>query len=123
MKNIAADENHHFIFYKGVMQALLDESPSTALEGIYRAFANFQMPGIAMPNFLRRSIAVAKAGVYNLRIHHDRVIAPLIRDWKIADLSDLKPAAAELQERIMAIPGQLIEQAERFEKRVGIGYA
>lgn len=123
MKNIAADENHHFIFYKGVMQAMLDENPSTVLEGIYRAFTNFQMPGVAMPNFLRRSIEVAKAGVYNLRIHHDRVVTPLLRDWKIADLTDLKPAAAELQEKIMAIPAQLMEQAERFEKRVGSSFA
>lgn len=123
MKNIAADENHHFIFYKGVMQAMLDQSPSTVLEGIHKTLSNFQMPGVAMPNFLRRSIAVAKAGVYNLRIHHDRVVQPLLRDWKIADLTDLKPAAAEIQEKIMALPDQILEQAERFEKRVGISYA
>ena len=123
MKNIAADENHHFIFYKGVMQAMLDQSPSTVLEGIHKTLSNFQMPGVAMPNFLRRSIEVAKAGVYNLRIHHDRVVQPLLRDWKIADLTDLKPAAAEIQEKIMALPDQILEQAERFEKRVGISYA
>ncbi len=123
MKNIAADENHHFIFYKGVMQAMLDQSPSTVLEGIYTTFTNFQMPGVAMPNFLRRSIEVAKAGVYNLRIHRDRVVLPLIKDWKIAELTDLKPAAAEFQEKIMAIPDQLLLQAEKFEKRVGMVYS
>lgn len=123
MKNIAADENHHFIFYKGVMQAMLDQSPSTVLEGIYASLANFQMPGVAMPNFLRRSIEVAKAGVYNLRIHRDRVVIPLLKDWKIADLTDLKPAAAEFQEKILAIPDQLLLQAEKFEKRVGMTYA
>jgi acyl-[acyl-carrier-protein] desaturase len=119
MKNIAADENHHFIFYKGVMQAMLDQSPSTVLEGIYKTFSNFEMPGVSMPNFLRRSLAVAKAGVYNLRIHHDRVLMPLIKDWKIADLTDLKPRAAEFQEKIMAIPAEIIDRAERFEKRIG----
>lgn len=123
MKNIAADENHHFIFYKGVMQAMLDQSPSTVLEGIYTTLTNFQMPGVAMPNFLRRSIAVAKAGVYNLRIHRDRVVLPLLKDWKIAELTDLKPAAADFQEKIMAIPDQLLLQAEKFEKRVGMTYA
>ena len=123
MKNIAADENHHFIFYKGVMQAMLDQSPSTVLDGIYRTFANFEMPGVSMPNFLRRSIEVAKAGVYNLRIHHDRVLLPLIRDWKIADLVDLKPRAAELQEKIMELPAQVMAKAERFEKRVGLSYS
>ena len=123
MKNIAADENHHFIFYKGVMQAMLEVSPSTVLDGIWRTFSNFEMPGVAMPNFLRRSIEVAKAGVYNLRIHHDRVLQPLIRDWKIGDLTDLRPHAPELQEKIMSLPDQILEQAERFEKRVGLSPA
>jgi acyl-[acyl-carrier-protein] desaturase len=120
MKNIAADENHHFIFYKSVMQAMLNESPSTVLDGIYRTVTNFQMPGVAMPRFLRRSIEVARAGVYNLRIHHDRVLVPLLRDWKIAELSDLTPAAAELQEKILAVPAMVMAQAERFEKRIGL---
>ena len=52
MRLIATDENHHFIFYKGVMQAMLDQSADQVLGGIYRVFDNFQMPGVAMPNFL-----------------------------------------------------------------------
>lgn len=123
MRNIAADENHHFIFYKSVMQAMLDQAPGLVLEGIHRVFDNFQMPGVAMPNFLRRSIEVAKAGVYNLRIHHDRVLLPLIRDWNIESLTGLTPAAAELQEKIMQLPAQVMRKAEIFEKRVGISYA
>jgi len=123
MRNIAVDENHHYIFYKSVMQAMLDQAPELVLGGIYDVFNNFQMPGVAMPNFVRRSIEVAKAGVYNLRIHHDRVVLPLIKDWNIASLTGLKPAAAELQEKIMAIPEQIIEKAEIFERRVGISYA
>ena len=117
MKNIAADENHHFIFYKGVMQAMLEQSPSTVLEGIYKTFANFEMPGIAMPNFLRRSLEVAKAGVYNLRIHHDRVIQPLIRQWGIDKLTDLTPRAAEFQDKLMSLPAEIAARAERFERR------
>ncbi len=45
MRNIAADENHHFIFFKSVMQAMLDQAPGLMLEGIHRVFDNFQMPG------------------------------------------------------------------------------
>jgi acyl-[acyl-carrier-protein] desaturase len=122
MRNIAADENHHFIFYKGVMHAMLDQAPGLVLGGIHRVFDNFQMPGVAMPNFLRRSIDVAKAGVYNLRIHHDRVLLPLIKDY-IANLTGLTPAAAELQEKIMQLPAQVLRKAEVFERRVGISYA
>jgi acyl-[acyl-carrier-protein] desaturase len=123
MRNIAADENHHFIFYKGVMQAMLDQAPGLVLEGIHRVFKNFEMPGVAMPNFLRRSIEVAKAGVYNLRIHHDRVLLPLLKDWNIESLTGLTPAAAEIQEKIMQIPAQVMRRAEIFERRVGISYA
>lgn len=123
MKNIAADENHHFIFYKEVMRAMLDRAPQLVLDSIFRVFDNFEMPGVAMPNFLRRSIQVAKAGVYNLRIHHDRVLTPLIKDWGIARLSGLTPHAAEMQEKIMALPDLIMRKAEVFEKRVGLGYA
>jgi acyl-[acyl-carrier-protein] desaturase len=123
MRHIAVDENHHFIFYKSVMQAMLDQAPDLVLGGIFEVFDNFEMPGVAMPNFVRRSIEVAKAGVYNLRIHHDRVVVPLIKDWNIGNLTGLKPAAAEIQEKIMAIPDQLMRQAEIFERRVGISYA
>jgi acyl-[acyl-carrier-protein] desaturase len=123
MRNIATDENHHFIFYKEVMRAMLDQAPHLVLEGIHSVFDNFQMPGVAMPNFLRRSIEVAKAGVYNLRIHHDRVLVPLIKDWNIEGLTGLTPRAAEFQEKIMALPGQILERAELFERRVGISIA
>ena len=123
MRHIAADENHHFIFYKGVMRAMIEEAPELVLGGIHRVFDNFQMPGVAMPNFLRRSIRVAKAGVYNLRIHHDRVVLPLLKDWDIEGLSGLSPAAAELQAKIMELPGRILRNAELFEKRVGISYA
>jgi acyl-[acyl-carrier-protein] desaturase len=123
MRNIATDENHHFIFYKEVMRAMLDQAPHLVLEGIHSVFDNFQMPGVAMPNFLRRSIEVAKAGVYNLRIHHDRVLVPLIKDWNIEVLTGLTPRAAEFQEKIMALPGQILERAELFERRVGISIA
>jgi acyl-[acyl-carrier-protein] desaturase len=123
MRNIASDENHHFIFYKEVMRAMLDRAPHLVLDGIYRVFENFQMPGVAMPNFLRRSIQVAKAGVYNLRIHHDRVLIPLIKDWDIEGLTDLTPAGAEMQDRIMALPDMIMRKAEIFEKRVGMSYA
>jgi acyl-[acyl-carrier-protein] desaturase len=117
MRNIAADENHHFMFYKGVMAAMIKASPGPALEGIYRTLANFQMPGVGIPGFLRRSIDIARAGVYNLRIHHDRVLLPLLEQWAISNLGGLTARAAELQQKLMELPGQILRKAERFEAR------
>jgi acyl-[acyl-carrier-protein] desaturase len=117
MRQIASDENHHFMFYKGVMAAMLKESPAMALEGIYKTMLNFQMPGIGIPGFLRRSIDIAKAGVYNLRIHHDRVLVPLIEQWGIGSMEGLSAKASELQEKLMELPAQIMAKAERFEAR------
>lgn len=120
MKNIAADENHHFVFYKSVMKKMLDEFPDSALEGIYNTFTNFQMPGVGIPGYLRRSIDIAKAGVYNLRVHHDNVLTPLLAQWGVGKLEGLSTKAAELQDRIMGLPAEIISKAERFEARFGM---
>ena len=62
---------------------------------------------------------MAKAGVYNLRIHHDRVVVPLIRDWGIERMTGLSAQAQELQDKIMEFPRTVLRQAEMFERRIG----
>ncbi len=117
MARIAIDENHHFMFYRGVASAMLEQSPETMLEPIFRVFDNFKMPGTAIPGFVRRAVEMAKVGVYNLRIHHDRVIEPLLRDWRIEHLTGLSARSRELQEKIMELPDRLLKAAEIFERR------
>lgn len=117
MRRIAADENHHFVFYKGIMSEMLRIDPSLVLQGIYDAFINFQMPGAGIPRFTRRSIEMAQAGVYNLRIHHDQIIKPLLEQWGIEGLTGLTADAAEYQEKLLTIPQNLARRAERFEAR------
>ena len=117
MARIATDENHHFLFYRGVASAMLDESPETMLEPIFRVFENFKMPGTIIPGFVRRAVAMARAGVYNMRVHHDRVLEPLLRDWGIEGLTGLSAKAREMQEKIMEIPGRVLRAAEIFETR------
>jgi acyl-[acyl-carrier-protein] desaturase len=123
MARIAADENHHFLFYRGVAAALLELEPDSMLEAINRVFSNFSMPGTSIPGFVRRAVDMARAGVYNLRIHHDRVLLPLIRDWGIENLTGLTAKARELQEKVMEIPAAVLRKAEVFERRMGIAPA
>ena len=120
MSRIAADENHHFLFYRGVVKAMLAEAPEITLQAILDELERFQMPGVAMPNFMRRAVEMAKAGVYNLRIHHDRVVVPLLRDWGIERLDGLSVRAQELQEKLMAFPATVARKAEVFERRAGL---
>jgi acyl-[acyl-carrier-protein] desaturase len=120
MARIAADENHHYLFYRGVAAALIEAEPSTMVEAIHRVFSDFSMPGTSIPGFVRRAVEMARAGVYNLRIHHDRVLIPLIRDWGVERLTGLTAKARELQEKVMELPAQVLRKAEVFERRMGL---
>ncbi len=73
-----------------------------------------------MPKYMRRALTMAKAGVYNMRIHHDRVLVPLLRDWKIESLTGLNVKAQQMQEKILAVPALANLQAEKFEQRYGL---
>ena len=118
MSRVAADENHHFLFYRGVTTAMLREAPGLVLDAIHRALVDFKMPGTGIPNFNRRAVAIARAGIYNLRIHAEQVVRPLLRHWRIEDMDGLDARASEVQEKILAIPDALLAQAEAFEARL-----
>ena len=118
MKRIATDENHHFIFYKGAVTAMLQQDPSHVVNSMWRTFRDFEMPGGTIPQFARRSLSMARIGIYNLRIHAENVIGPLLREWEVAGLTDLSPEAEKAQEQLLALPDSLIQAAERFEARV-----
>ena len=118
MKRIAADENHHFLFYSGVVADMLNHMPSEVLLSMAKVNAVFAMPGGNMPQWTRRSLEVAKAGIYNHRVHAEKVLTPLLRQWKLDQLTDLTPEAEEARDFMMALPGQYIEMAESFEARV-----
>ena len=59
----------------------------------------------------------ARAEIYDLRIHAEKVIAPVLRDWRIDKLEGLTPQADEDREAVIAMPAMLVERAERLEKR------
>ena len=118
MTRVAVDENHHFMFYRGVTAAMLKQAPGSVLGTIHQVLANFQMPGTGIPNFNRRAVAIARAGIYNLRIHAEQVVQPLLRHWRIDAIEGLDARASELQEKILSIPDTLIAQAEAFEARL-----
>lgn len=117
MKRVAADENFHYIFYKGIVTAMLKHEPSDCLLSMKKVYENFNMPGTVVPNFRRRAAMAARAEIYDLRIHAEKIIQPVLREWKIDTLEGLTPEADQAREDLMAMPGVLIERAERLEKR------
>ena len=114
LARIATDENLHMVFYRNLMSAALELAPDEAMEAIRDEVVGFAMPGAAMADFARASITLAKAGIYDLRLHHDDVILPVLRFWKIFSRDDLGPAGEQAREELSTFLGALDQQATRF---------
>ncbi|MDQ5856213.1 MAG: acyl-ACP desaturase [Actinomycetota bacterium] len=117
LTRVSTDENLHMVFYRNLVKAALEISPGPTLRAITDEVTNFHMPGIVIPGFARKAALIAKAGIYDLRIHHDEVIWPLLRQWGVFELGSLdaegEKACAELADFLTQLDGQ----ASRFEER------
>ena len=50
------------------------------------------MPGIGIPGFAGHAAAIAQAGIYDLAIHHDQILVPVVlRHWGIEQLPASTP--------------------------------
>jgi acyl-[acyl-carrier-protein] desaturase len=59
------------------------------------------MPGLELPGFREKAITIAAAGIYDLRIHHDQVLCPvLLRHWKLRELRGLSDDAERARDAI-----------------------
>ena len=93
MVRIAADENLHMVFYRDILSAAIALEPSAAVCAIVDEVLAFQMPGAGIPNFIRKAATIAKAGIYDIRVHRDEVLMPIIKHWGIFELPNLDAAA------------------------------
>jgi acyl-[acyl-carrier-protein] desaturase len=118
MVRIATDENLHMVFYRDVLTAALKLDPSRAVRAIVDEVLNFQMPGAGIQGFVRKAAQIAKAGIYDLRVHRDEVLLPILRHWKIFELSGLDAAAEDARRRLEEHLARLDEQIARFEERL-----
>jgi acyl-[acyl-carrier-protein] desaturase len=116
LQRIAADENLHMIFYRDLVAAALELAPSQTLPAIVDEVIGFQMPGFGITDFGRKAAIIAKAGIYDLRIHHDEVIQPMMRQWKVFERTDLDPAAEKARETLAQFLVELDAQATRQEE-------
>ncbi len=114
LARIATDENLHMIFYRNLMAAALDIDPDVAMQAITKEVVGFEMPGATMAGFRRNSMLIAKAGIYDLRLHHDEVVSPVLRAWKIFDRDDFGPAGEKAREELAEFLTGLDAQATRF---------
>ncbi|WP_414941140.1 acyl-ACP desaturase [Amycolatopsis sp. cmx-11-51] len=117
LSRVAMDENLHMIFYRNLVKASLELSPDAMMRAITDEVVQFQMPGAVIPSFVRKAALIAKAGIYDLRIHHDEVIWPLLRQWKIFELEGLGEEGEKARDELDQFLKALDTQASRFEER------
>lgn len=122
MKRVAADENMHYLFYKDVAAAAVSLDPSTMVLAMERQVRGFQMPGAGIDDFPAHAKAIAGAGIYDLAIHHDQILVPVIlHQWRLESLEGLSPEAEEARGRLVNRIGRIGKlarsQAERRQER------
>jgi acyl-[acyl-carrier-protein] desaturase len=124
LQRVALDENLHMVFYRNLMAAALDIDPDAGMAAIRDEVMNFRMPGMGMPDYTRNSVVIAKAGIYDLRLHHDAVIQPVLKFWQIFERDDFGPegerAREELEEFLLTLNAQacrFVEQRDRLRTR------
>jgi acyl-[acyl-carrier-protein] desaturase len=117
LTRVAADENLHMVFYRDLVAAALAIAPDQTLVALASELASFQMPGAAVPGFLRRSQLIADAGIYDVRLHRDEVVAPLLRHWRVFDMTASQDAARRAQEQLAAHLDALLLIATRSAER------
>src|ERR671932_993198 len=114
LARIATDENLHMVFYRNLVDAAFDIDPDATMRAVADEVIGFEMPGATMANFRRHSMLIAKAGIYDLRLHHDEVVAPILRKWKVFERTDLGAEGEKAREELAAFLAGLDAQATRF---------
>ena len=117
LSRIATDENLHMVFYRNIVAAALDRAPNEAMTAIANEVMNFSMPGANMAGFTRNAVTIAKAGIYDQRLHHDEVIMPILRHWDIFERADFSGDGARARDELAAFMKDLDAQASRFVER------
>jgi acyl-[acyl-carrier-protein] desaturase len=123
MVRISADENLHMVFYRDILSAALDLHPSEAIQAIVDEIIAFKMPGAGIPQFMRKAVEMARAGIYNLRIHRDEVVLPILNHWRIFERTGLDAAAEAALKRLADHLEALEIAARRFEERQAVAAA
>ncbi|MFI0409476.1 acyl-ACP desaturase [Actinomadura sp. 3N508] len=117
LARVAADENLHMIFYRNLMAAALEAAPNETMKAITDVVKGFQMPGHSIDGFLRKSVVIANAGIYDMRLHHDDVLIPVLRKWNIFDRTDLSGEGEKAREELSEFLAGLDAAATKFETR------
>lgn len=114
LQRIALDENLHMVFYRNLIKAAFEIAPDDCMEAVRKEVLGFHMPGSTMPDFQRSSLTIAKAGIYDTRLHYEDVVMPVLRFWDVFDRSDLSARGEQARQDLATFVEQLDESSAAF---------
>jgi acyl-[acyl-carrier-protein] desaturase len=118
MRRVAADENRHYLFYRDLASAALELDPSGMVCAIERQVRGFEMPGTGIVDFESHAFAIARAGIYDLQVHHDQVLLPVVlRQWNLEQLEGLTPEAETARAATLKRMARIEKAGNRFATR------
>jgi acyl-[acyl-carrier-protein] desaturase len=117
LTRVATDENLHMVFYRNLVNAALDIAPNATVQAIAHEIITFQMPGSTMPGFAENALAIAKAGIYDLRSHLDDVVRPMLRFWRVFERENLDGEGARARDELAPFLDLVEEKAFYYEQR------
>lgn len=118
MARVGADENLHFMMYRDLVTAALELDPSGTVMAIERQVRNFEMPGGGIPGFAKHAAAIAAAEIYDLSIHHDQILVPVVlRHWKVESLTGLTDEAERARASLLSRIDRIGKVAKKLAAR------
>ncbi|GAA3148966.1 acyl-ACP desaturase [Nonomuraea salmonea] len=117
LARIAADENLHMLFYRNLLKAAFELDPNQTMRAVTDVVTTFQMPGQGMEGFARKSLIIAHEGIYDLRLHLDDVLMPVLRQWSVFDKTGLDAEGEKAREELSAFLARTDATAARFVER------
>jgi acyl-[acyl-carrier-protein] desaturase len=118
MNRVAADENLHFLFYRDMATAAMEEDPSAGMQALDRQVTNFEMPGTGILGFTTHAAAIAAAGIYDYSVHYEQILDPLVRrHWKVESVCGLDAAGEVAREHLLGWMARVERVAERLKRQ------
>ncbi|GAA0941613.1 acyl-ACP desaturase [Nonomuraea longicatena] len=117
LSRIAADENLHMLFYRNLLKAAFELDPNQTMKAVTEVVTTFQMPGNGIQGFARKAMIIANEGIYDLRLHLDEVLMPVLRQWAVFEKTDLDAEGEQARERLAVFLDKTEVTAARFVER------
>jgi acyl-[acyl-carrier-protein] desaturase len=117
LARIAADENLHMLFYRNLLTAAFKLAPAQTMRAVTDVVTTFQMPGTGIEGFTRKAMTIANAGIYDLRLHIDDVLMPVLRQWGVFEMTNLDAEGEKARDELSEFLARIETSASRFVER------